>query len=211
MATFSNKTEILNLIKTFMHSDFDEDSISDIYSEVLQDIAQSSLHPLVDWSLSDVVTGQHTYPYPASAIKILAAFHKAKQLNFVDVKQLEAYSMDWRSSVGDALAYLQEEQSAREIRLFPSPAGGGTIQDFEFIDTTDFVWQNTTDFIWQQTPRLKELAFFFSETRDTKIPEWAVLFILFEILARETSHPGEQQDLAFAEACQNLANLLATF
>lgn len=211
MANFSNKTEILNFIKLFMHGEVDEDSTNIIYAEVLQDIAQSALHPLVGLVEEDTQTGVHTYRIPDSAIKILAAFHKARQLNFTTVSQLEAYDIDWRGVDDDPISYLQEEQSKREVRLFPQPISGLAFQNIEFIDTDDFKWEDTNDFEWQQTARLKELAFLFSEARETNIPEWSVLFIAFEIMARETAHPGEQQDLAFSGVCKEMANFLATF
>ena len=177
------KTNITDLVHSFAHSKSDSTTRSESYDDTLYQLALRT-GPFCDTEAFTPTDGTAEYSYPTDAIRLLAVFIDTKHLMGVSSKELETYSSAWRATSEDTpFVHTFYERDARKTRLFPTPS--------------------TTD--------ADGGTFLFTETRESDIPEWLVLPIMFLILEQELSYPSDHQDKEFAENCALLAKFLRGF
>ena len=188
------KAEILTLVNDLARQTLDPDTLDIYYDDVLNEIGSSSSHPLVAIELFDIISGDHTYDYDASAVKLLAVFAGTKTLLSASTMDLEAYNEDWRTLTGTPIAFNEGERTAREIALVPIPDA-----DSDPILGPSPFGEDYPDNIGVQL---------YSTRRDVSIPDWLALFICLRILAKDYAHPSDYQDKVFSDFCEKGAEIL---
>lgn len=197
------KVEIITLIKQIGGTDaggnyiVDVDAIEVYYNDTMEELCKLPHCPLTDIVIVPVVSGTATYAYPQYAISIIAAFINDTQLSRTSVQQLEAYLSTWRSSSGTPFSFTRDRETARLIRLFPNPntTGDAYIPPVAQPMGDDFPANN--------------LTLMYTTDRDYDIYDWIAFYLVFTVLALEFAKPSNHQDDKFADACSQLADLIA--
>lgn len=187
------KAEILLLTQDMARGQANDDTIDVFFDEVLYNLAKSANPLLTNAELVDLTSGTAVYALPPTAIRIRHAFFENKKLFRAKRDQAEAYSSTWRSGSGDPQAFLTDEETARNFRLYPTPSVSTVWDDF-FIDPLGDDYPDNI------------VALIFNESRTDVIYDWLVYYIVFEILYREFVRPSDHQDIEWAGLCNKLAS-----
>jgi len=189
------KAEILALAKTISRQpDLDDDTIDIYYDDVIDEIGQTSIPPLVAIELFAITSGTVEYTYDTSAVKLLAVFAGTRQLLPASTMDMEAYNDEWRTLSGTPIAFNEGERTAREFALVPIPDASSD----PLLGPEPFGDDYPDDTGVQ----------LYSVTRDVEIPDWIALFVCIRILAKDFARPSVYQDTVFSEFCFKLSEIL---
>lgn len=189
-----NKASILGLVRALANTALDESTLDAYFSDVLYELGRSP-RPLVEAELFAVASGTAGYSFPANAVTLLHAFFGSAQLSPSDKASLEAYSSTWRSDSGTPFAYTVDEQTGRAFRLYPTPSASSAA--LSFPTGTPF----GVDFPSNAG------CLIFSSARTEDIQPWVGYAIALKVLAKEFAKPTNKQDVDFADACNQLAEV----
>ena len=102
-------------------------TLSDFYDEICEDICKAADPPWIGTTTLTVSSGTNRYTYPTAAIRILGVHVGTRQLDIVSEPELESYDREWRgTSTTTAFAVYLGDETARSVRIFPSPAAATT-------------------------------------------------------------------------------------
>lgn len=176
------EAELTTFVQLLAHGKGQATTLADYFDDSMAALAKTSA-PFCDNELFSPTDGTADYSYPASAIRILAVIHGDTQLPYATEQDLENYDGTWRATAateGTPIAWTTLEESARTVRLYPTP------------DTT----------------AVNGGTFLFAATRTTDLPEFCILPIAFDMLYQEFSYPSDHQDFEFAKLCNELSETL---
>jgi len=169
----------------------DEDRLGEYFDEVMNEMCMSLLSPFMGAAIVRTESGTAEYDWPTDCQRLVALFQDDVQMSKTSVKELEAYAQDWRSDSGTPWAWMLDRETARKLLVYPKPDATGDAV------STPYQWGSS----WPED----DLSIVFSEYRDKDIPDWAVLYFSFSMLAREYRRVSDHQDLGFADLCDSLA------
>ncbi len=191
-----NKADIIGVAEDLGRFDINADTIDEYLGVVLSEVCRRFGAPLMALELFEVRNDVSDYSTPDNAARIVAIFHNDRMLSASTRGELEAYDDAWRALSGDPWAFMVSEQSVRRFRMVPQPDSDSG--DFSFITGTPL----GTDFPTNAG------SVIYTDLRITDIPDWLVLHVAFKILELEFGRPSRHQDIAFAKACAEFAEIL---
>ena len=180
------KANVTTLLGKFAHSLQEATTTSEFMDVALTELARLA-GPMVGSTTGNLTSGTATYVFPSTAIRLLCVIARNKELSFQSSNDMEYHSITWRddavtsgtTDVNAHYAYMVDEVSGRKFSIYPIPSTA------------------TTD----------GYTVVYTESRDTTIPEWYALPIIFDTLAREFAFPSDHQDKDFATLCAHIATL----
>ncbi len=188
-----SKTDVLALIADLSQGTANQVIAEGYYFDVIKDLGERGI--LTQATLLEVTANDATYTLPATGLRLLGAFYSDNYLCQASIQEVEAYAgTGWRDVTGDPIAYVVEDESKHDFRLFPKPAVPS--DNFIFLFGSPF----GKDFLHGA------VAVIHTETRND-LPVWLELPVVFEVLSREFSRESDHKDLLFAKICQDTANM----
>ncbi len=184
----------LTLASTLSLSQLSEDHLAPFYDEAVY--ALGALPYLLNMSLIAVTQDQSTFTFPDNFLSLLEVWHDDRALDSMTHAELLTLSTQWQEHKGPPLAYTEENLSLRQFRLYPIPPlpsdpllmlhyGGAFGLDYP----TGNVVLLATQFIQD-------------------LPSWLELPLVLGMLAREYALESPHQDMAFAQGCAHVNQLL---
>lgn len=187
------KANVLQLVQDISSNQADATAIDRYYDDVVRDLGQ---HPwLTQATLISITAGTAIYTPATSVIRILDTYYDDRVLRPATLKEMESINPAWRDARGTPIAYVNEDETAKDFRLYPNPEV--TSKDFIFLFGSPF----GLDY-----PEYA-VAIVHTETR-IDLPAWLEMPTAFEVLAREFMRESNHQDVAFAKMCKQVADLL---
>lgn len=187
------KADVLQLIQDISSQQADATAIDRYYDDVVRDLGQRPW--LTQATLISITANTAIYTPATSVIRILGTFYDDRVLISATPREMESISSTWRDARGTPIAYVNEDEGAKDFRLYPNPEV--TSKDFIFLFGSPF----GLDY-----PEYA-VAIVHTETR-TNLPAWLEMPVAFEVLAREFMRESNHQDVAFAKTCKQMADLL---
>ena len=189
------KADVLQLVADLSNSRADATVCGDYYDQLVDEMGRSKLESLVNAELAAVVAADGSYSFPTNAIALLAVIFDDKQLMQASEMDVETSDDLWRETQGTPICFVIEDEDARVIQLYPTPArAGDTIGG-----STPFVLPHPAG----------NLTYIYTERRSTE-HAYETLWMALEILAREFARDSNHQDLKFSAAARAFANVLKT-
>lgn len=173
------KAEVLALVQDMARDQADDTTISAYHDEVIEELAKSEDPPFVALGNFALTSGVSEYSWPSSAIRPLYMWYDGYQLSQSKEHRLSAYDIEWRDSSGDPVAWRIDNETARTLRVMPTPDSDST----------------TT------------CKILYSQERTTYLHDFIVPYIVFRILYKEFIRPSDHQDIDWAKLCQQVAQL----
>ena len=186
------KTGVLALAQDLANQQAASTPLDQMYDDAMFDVAGQALFNVVE--IMAATPGQAVYTRPGDTTDILAVFYDDTMLSLVTLRELETIRPDWRKWQGRPVAYLIEDQSNDEFRIFPNP-----------VTTPDPLIPLHGAPFGLDYPR-DTLAVMASQRR-TDLPDWMDVPLALAVVAREYSRPSPHQDKVFAGAARQLAAL----
>lgn len=188
------KAQLTTFASTICHAQHDTTTFSQIFNDVMDELARKPSPPFVDCAFEAISDGESEYSYEATMNRPLYIFRGDRLLTHETIAGLEAYSKTWESDTGTPIAYTLEGVDGRKYRLYPIPDADGAI----------------TGANWAAGYPDDALALIFAEDRSTDIEDYYVLPVVFDCLAREFAYPSDHQDVEYAKVLNKLATVLYT-
>lgn len=138
--------------------------------------------------LTTAVAGTATYTVSTSLRKLYALCFGGKELSHETLGALDSLGPTWRDAIGEPIAYTEQLQEDRTLRVYPAPdrASAGPISVVTEIDR--FLVIGTTTM--------------------SAIPDYLRLPAALWVLAREYERESDHRDVPFAKLCRALAEKL---
>lgn len=188
-----SRSDVLALCQSLSTDQADATAIDKYYDEAVADLGRAEW--LVAASLVAVTAGTNQYTPPTATVDLLAVYYDDRLLAKENLRALEAINPQWRDERGTPRAYVIEDETSKQFRLYPTPTVSS--KDFSFV----FGAPLGVDF-----PEYA-VCVTHTETRET-LPKWLELPVAFEILQREFARESDHKDMKFSEACKMLAAAL---
>jgi hypothetical protein len=148
------------------------------FDEMIEDLAKKNEPIFAETTTFTVSSGTSRYSIPADGTQVAAIFFENTQLWPVTLPELESYNPAWRvSSADNPEAFVMEEETARSVRLYPSPSTGAT-----------GTWLITTRPV-------------------SGIPDYLALYAVFAMLEKDFSYPSDHQDKELSKLCGQIATI----
>jgi hypothetical protein len=186
------KEDVLALAQALANMQASPTTLDQMYDDAMLDVAGQALFNVVE--LVAATPGQAVYPRPLGMTDILTVFYDDSMLSLVTLRELEATHPDWRSRQGRPVAWLIEDQSNDEFRLYPAP-----------LRAPDPVIPLHGAPFGLDYPR-DTIAVLGSQAR-RDLPDWLDLPLAFLVVAREFSRASPHADKAFSAVCRQLGGL----
>lgn len=186
------KTGVLGLAQDLANQQAAPLPLDQMYDDAMFDVASQAVFNAVDFVAA--TPGQAVYARPPDATDILAVFYDDTMLSLVTLRELETIRPAWRAWSGRPVAWLIEDQSNDEFRLFPSP-----------VTTPDPLIPLYGAPFGLDYPR-DTIAVLASQRR-TDLPDWMDLPLALMVVAREYARPSPHADKVLAGAARQLAAL----
>ena len=190
------KAASLTLASTFtgQPSQLSEDHLASFYDEAVYTLG--ALPYVLEMSLVAVSQDQFTFTFPDNFLVLQEVWHDDRALDPMTHDELLALSSQWQEHRGPPLAYTDENISLQQLRLYPTPPlpsdpllllhyGGAFGIDYP-----------TGNVVMLATQFLQDL------------PSWLELPLILGMLAREYILESPHQDIAFAQGCAQVSQLL---
>lgn len=187
-----SKASVLTFVTDFSTDQVDPVAIDRYYDDIVRDLGMQDF--LVQTSLVAVNTTTAIYTPPATTVDLLLVFYDDRVLYKETLLNAEAIGAGWRDIIGTPVAYLVEDQTSKDFRLFPKPE----INSKPFI----FLFGEPLGRDYSEYAA----AVIYTETR-VDLPEWLETPVAFEILAREFARESDHKDKPFSDACRAAARL----
>lgn len=186
-----SKASVLTFVQDFSTTQVDTVAIDRYYDDIVRDLGAQDF--LVQVSLVPVDTTTAIYTPPAPTIDLLQVFYDDRVLYKSALLEVEAIGR-WRDIIGTPVAYIVEDQTSKDFRLFPKPE----------VNSKPFVFLFGEP-LGRDYPEYAA-AVVHTETR-VDLPEWLETPVAFEILAREFARESDHKDKPFSDACRALAKM----
>ena len=188
-----SKADVLSLVQTFALDQADTGLIDRFYDDTVISLSEQPL--LVQAELVPVTLNQATFTLPASALTLHWCFYMNRQLDYMDLIDLEVLSPQWRDHIGVPVAYTSESEDETVFRLYPRPAVPSTAYDVLLGPPFGAGFPSGQVFIVY--------------SHGAEVPRWLELAVTLRILTWEFSRESSHKDAAFVRACQRLATLIS--
>jgi hypothetical protein len=186
-----SRATTLTLTQDFAAGLADVTSIDRYYDDV---VFQLGAQPwLTESTLVAVDEDTATYSLPDKAVRLLHLFYDDAHLMEESLDTLSWQHPDWRDQRGRPLGYTRLGETARTIRLWPTPD----------VSSKDFIFLMGAPF-GRDFPEYA-VVMLHTEVRDD-LPAWLELPVALRVLAREFSQESDHRDTTFAEAATRLAD-----
>lgn len=192
-----SKTNVLSLVSRLGLGLADEIQTLKYYDDATYDIANREI--ICNIQAITVTAGDATYDFPTEMGQLYAVFFGDRMLTEVMLREMEQRSPQWRDEVGYPYGFVLSDETARTVRLVPTPKN---------VVTDAFVFTHGAP--WGEDFPNDALAMLGTERRD-EMPSWMDLFLALGILAREFDRESDHRDPLFAGACLALSNLISAF
>ena len=113
------KTGVLALAQDLANAQAAPLTLDQMYDDAMFDVAGQALFNVVE--IIPTSEDQPVYARPPETTDILAVFYDDDMLSLVTLRELETVHPDWRKRRGRPVAYLIEDQSNDEFRIYPRP------------------------------------------------------------------------------------------
>jgi len=184
------KADVLQLVADLSNSLANQTVAGEFYDDVVLEMGMKPNESMVAASLVQVTGGTAQYSYPTSALRLLNVYFDTTVLQISDVNEAAAYDKQWRTTRGEPLAWLVENESRRTVTLVPVPKRTGSTVGASTPFSATFPEGNLTTI--------------YTETR-TDVHPWEELYVALVVLERELSRDSDHTDLQLAEAFGKLA------
>lgn len=188
-----SKVTTLQRVQDLCVAQADAPSIDCFYDDVVFDLGRRPW--LTQASLVATTANTAVYTPPTTLVRMIEVFYDDRVLRETSHRNLEAINAQWRDQRGTPAVYTLEKEDSFDFRVYPTPEINS--KDFIFLFGAPF----GLDF------PVYAVAIVHTETR-VDLPAWLELPVTFEVLHREFSRESDHQDMAFASACKELADLL---
>lgn len=183
-----SKADIIQLVADISLAQADTIMAERYFDDIVNGLGEREV--IVGAHLIPVIADTAVYELPDDTIDLLGVFYGDMFLNEAPIQEVESFAgLSWRSRRGTPIAYVVEQESSRDFRLFPTPDQPSSDIDFAFGSPFGHDYPEGV------------IAALCSEKRD-ELPEWLELPIAFEILAREYARESDHQNKAFSEVCR---------
>lgn len=184
-----SKLTTIQLVHDLTLIPLEEGTLDRYYSETVKEVSDF----FYDFSLLDVEAEQATFTLPDEAMTLRAVFYDARVLDKGDLKDLRAYSQQWRDLKKEPLVYLTQVETERTWRIAPTPRDASQ----PYIGFQPY---------GNNFPSYHVLALYTFHPEDA--PDLFDLLIAHRILHREFSRESRYQDIEYAERCYVIYQLL---
>lgn len=187
------RSDVITLCQDLCTNQADEAALTKFYDEVISDLGRAEW--LVTAELLATTAGTNQYNPATTVVEILYVFYDDRLLYKENLRALEAINPQWRDERGAPRAYVIEDETNNQFRLYPTPV----------VDSKDFIFAFGSP-LGLDFPEYAVVVVQ-TETREV-LPEWLEFPIAFEILAREFARESDHVDHEFAKACKSIADIL---
>lgn len=148
-------------------------------------------------AIAQVAVHLHTWVLDPGDLKILALTFYPSDLTETEVAEaLEVVLPDWRTAVGTPRVYHQDQQTALEVRLVPSPAAIG-VTGLPFLSGWPDEATGTNHLVVATN----------SSPQEAQLPEWAEGLVAWRVAAREARRLSELASPDLADGLTVLSQL----
>lgn len=188
-----SRSDVLQLCQDLCTNQADAIALTKFYDEVVSDLGREEW--LVEVALIATTAGTSQYAPPEPVIELLCVYYDDRLLSKERVRALEAVNPNWRDERGTPRAYVVEDESNTRFRLYPKPE----------VDSKDFIFMFGSP-LGLDFPEYA-VAAVLTELRED-LPLWLEMPVAFAILAREFARESDHTDMAFADACKKVSQIL---
>ena len=159
------------------------------------------MHNVIDRGLTaqvvivETADGTAVYTPPSETVNVIAVFYDDRLLSYETHRTLEARDPQWRDARGNPIAWTNEGETGKRVRLYPKPTAAS--KTLIFSHAAPF----GVDF-----PAYAIVAIINEFKED--VQQWYDVPLALSTLAREFRHESTYRDFEFARACDNLAGAL---
>ncbi len=183
------KADVLQLVADLTDGLADQTVAGETYDDVVVELGMKPNESMTGAQYVATTSGTSQYSYPTTTLRLLGLMHDAKTLQISDINEAQAYDKQWRTTRGEPLAWLIEQESRRTFTLVPVPNRTGATVGVATPFTT-FPEGNVTAI--------------YTENR-TDVHPWEELYVALVVAERELSRDSDHTDLQLAEALGKLA------
>lgn len=186
-----SRSDVLQLCQDLSTNQSDADAIDKFYDDVVSDLGRGDW--LVTTDVLAATAGTAQYNPVSTIVELRGVWYDDRWLYKESLRSIEALNPNWRDERGTPRAYIIEDETNLQFRLYPRPAvdsktpGGGEEMGLEFPEYSVVVLM--------------------TEIRET-LPAWLELPVAFEILAREFGRESDHHDPTFAKSCKEISQML---
>ena len=186
--------DALTLAETLSMNSLNLPTFERFYGEFLYALAQEPY--AVDVSLLSVTALQGTFTIPENVMQILDVWYSNRALDFMSRQALAAMNPTWELERGEPVAYTTEAVDSRVFRIYPLPTEPSDAFIPVFFEPLGRDYPNYNVVLvatmYEQSP-----------------PSWLELMLIYQALSREFERVSDHMDVAYAQACGQVAGLLA--
>ena len=189
------KAASLTLASTLALTQLSEDRLAPFYDEAVY-ILSATMPYLLTMQLIPLVQDQSLVTFPDATVNLLEVWYDDRALDAMTHAELLTLDTQWQAHHGPPLAYTDEHLSQGFFRLYPIPPlpsdpllmlhyGGAFGLDYPTHNVVLLATQYQQD-----------------------LPSWLELPLILSMLAREYMLESPHQDIAFAQGCTHVHQLL---
>lgn len=187
------KATVLDLAQQIAHGQADVIPLNHYYDDLMVDFQRQAVFTVA--ALIPVVAEQAVYTLPDATHDLLAVFYDDTMLSKLTLHEMQMLDPQWRDRIGSPIGYLVDEQSDREIRLYPKPKDASAA--FNFPTGMPLGADFPRGALTLLSPELRQ-----------DLPEWLDLALAYRIVGKEFMRESAHRDPKFAGACAAIADML---
>lgn len=180
-------SELLTYAQDLVCDGADSTSLATIISQLYEDEL-----PANDFGgtvlLGAVTAGTATYTVSTSLRKLYALCFGGRELSHETLAALDSLGSTWRDEVGEPLAYIEQLQEDRTLRIYPAPDRASAGPNSVVTEIDRFLFIGTALM--------------------STIPDYLRLPAALWVLAREYERESDHRDIPFAKLCRAMAEKL---
>ena len=187
------RSEVITLCQALCTNQADETALSKYYDEVVSDLGRAEW--LVNAEVLSATAGTNQYNPASTVVEIMHVLYDDRVLSKETLRSMDAYNPQWRDQRGTPRAYIVEDETNKQFRLWPTPE----------VDSKPFIPLHGA-ILGLDYPEYSVVVIQ-TEFREV-LPIWMELPVAFAMLAREFARESDHIDTAFAESCDKLSKVI---
>ena len=188
-----SKSNVVSIVNFLSLSGNDANSTDQYYDDTIKDFSQ--MKPFTNITLVSLTAETSQYTLPDDVVNVEEMFYDSTIIQRTDTKTLNTLNHEWRDQTGPPVAYITEEETSKQFRLYPNP--DTTSKDFIFLFGEPF----GRDF-----PEYS-VGIAHTEIRDDN-PDWMDFLLALKVTSKEHQRDSDIMDPNFAKLTNELADLL---
>lgn len=189
-----SKTNVISFVDDMSLDGNNASSTDTFYNDTIKDMSQLPLFTNV--RLLEITDGTNTYTIPDDVVQIQEMFYDSSVVPRSTTKFLTILNQEWRDENGRPTAYVVDEETSKQFRLYPTPD----------VNSKDFIFLFGEP-LGRDFPEYS-VGLVHTEIRQNN-PDWLDYITALKVLALEHNKNSDIVDPQFADLCNQLADSLS--